>query len=52
MIRVSRTALAKRRHFGRFAASIPLIAVFFTVSALGEMLGYLLGPGSSLARVE
>jgi hypothetical protein len=52
MVRVCRAALAKRRHVGRFAASIPLIAVFFTVGAFGEMLGYLFGPGSSLARVE
>lgn len=52
MARVVRTALAKRRNLGRFAASLPLIAVFFAVGALGEMLGYLFGPGSSLARVE
>jgi hypothetical protein len=52
MIRVSRTVLAKKRHVGRFVASIPLLGVFFTVTALGEMLGYLFGPGTSLARVE
>lgn len=52
MARVVRTALAKRRNLGRFAASLPLIAVFFAVGALGEMLGYLFGPGSSLGRVE
>jgi hypothetical protein len=52
MARITRTALAKKRHLGRFAAALPLIAVFLTVGAYGEMLGYLLGPGSSLERVE
>ncbi len=52
MARVTRTALAKRRHLGRFVAAMPLIAVFFTVGAYGELMGYLFGPGSSLGRVE
>ena len=50
--RVARQALAKRRHLGRFAASVPLIALFYTVGAVGEMVGYLIGPGDSLSRVE
>jgi hypothetical protein len=50
--RVTRTALAKKRHLGRFAASIPLIVLFYTVGAAGEMIGYLIGPGDSLSRVE
>jgi hypothetical protein len=52
LLRVTKTALAKRRHLGRFFAALPLIAVFLTVGAFGEMLGYLFGPGSSLGRVE
>ncbi len=51
-LRVTRTALAKGRHLGRFAASLPLIALFYTVGAAGEMVGYLIGPGESLSRVE
>ena len=51
-LRVTRTALGKRRHLGRFAASLPLIALFYTVGAAGEMVGYLVGPGDSLSRVE
>ncbi len=51
-LRVTRTALAKRRHLGRFAASLPLIALFYTVGAAGEMIGYLTGPGDSLSKVE
>ncbi len=52
LFRVTRTAMAKRRHVGRFLAAVPLIALFFAVGAVGEMLGYLFGPGKSLARVE
>jgi hypothetical protein len=52
LARVARTALAKGRHLGWFAASLPLVALFLTVGAVGEMVGYLLGPGSSLERVE
>ena len=52
MARITRTALAKGRHLGRFAAALPLVALFLTVGAYGEMLGYLFGPGTSLERVE
>jgi hypothetical protein len=52
MSRITRTALAKGRHLGRFAAALPLVALFLTVGAYGEMLGYLFGPGTSLERVE
>ena len=52
MARIARAALVKRRHLGPFAASLPLIALFLTVGAVGEMIGYLIGPGRSLERVE
>ncbi len=52
LLRVTKTALAKNRNLGHFAASIPLIALFYTVGAAGEMIGYLVGPGDSLSRVE
>jgi hypothetical protein len=39
MFRVTRTALAKGRHLGQFAASLPLIALFYTVGAAGESIG-------------
>ncbi len=51
-LRATRTVLAKRRDRARFAACLPLIALFFTVGAAGEMIGYLVGPGDSLGRVE
>jgi hypothetical protein len=52
MLRVTKNVLAKRRHVGRFLVCSPLVALFFTVGAMGEMSGYLFGPGSSLDRVE
>ncbi len=52
MARVTRTVLRKRRHLARFAAASPLVLLFLTVGALGEMVGYLFGPGASLEKVE
>jgi len=51
-LRVTKTALAKRRHLDKFVACLPLIALFYTIGAAGEMIGYLIGPGDSLSRVE
>jgi hypothetical protein len=50
--RVARTVLRKRRHLGRFVLVSPLVALFLTVGACGEMIGYLFGPGTSLEKVE
>jgi hypothetical protein len=50
--RVARTVLGKRRHVGRFLAVSPLVVLFLTVGAIGEMIGYLFGPGASLDYVE
>ena len=50
--RVARTVFRKRRHWARFAIVSPLVALFLTVGAAGEMVGYLLGSGASLDKVE
>jgi hypothetical protein len=50
--RVTRTVLQKRRHLGRFVLAAPLVVLFLTVGACGEMVGYLLGAGASLEKVE
>lgn len=50
--RVTRTVLSKRRHLARFVVVSPLVALFLTVGAVGEMMGYLIGPGDSLEKVE
>ncbi|HEV3168320.1 MAG TPA: glycosyltransferase [Isosphaeraceae bacterium] len=52
LARVTGQVLRKRRHPGWFVASLPLLGVFFTVGAAGEMVGYLFGPGASLEHVE
>jgi hypothetical protein len=52
MTRVTKTVLSKKRNLGWFLASSPLVALFLTVGAVGEMVGYLFGPGSSLDKVE
>lgn len=52
LARVSKTVFAKKRHLGKFVACLPLIALFMSVGAVGEMMGYFLGAGRSLDRVE
>lgn len=41
----------KRQHLGTLVKSLPLIATFVVSWGAGEVVGYLLGPGDSLARV-
>ena len=50
--RAARQTIRKGRNLGRFAACLPLLALFFAVGALGEMIGYFAGPGASLDHVE
>jgi hypothetical protein len=51
-LRVARTVLCKRRHLGRFVVAAPLVVLFHTIGACGEMIGYLFGAGASLEKVE
>lgn len=50
--RLIRNILAKRRMYSRLVLSLPLLALFTLVWAIGEMAGYALGPGDALLRVE
>ena len=52
LARITRQTLRKRRNLGWFAACLPLLALFLSVGAVGEMMGYLVGPGKSLEHVE
>jgi hypothetical protein len=51
-LRVAKTVFQKKRRLGLFMVTLPLVGLFFTVGAAGEMIGYLIGPGDSLSRVE
>jgi hypothetical protein len=50
--RAARSVLQKGRHRALFVVCSPLLMSFFLVGAIGEMAGYLFGPGSSLEKVE
>jgi glycosyltransferase involved in cell wall biosynthesis len=43
--------VAKKRHRSELVRSLPLLALFVTSWALGEVVGYWAGPGDSLAKV-
>lgn len=51
MYRTVSRVLAKRRHRAELIRSLPLLAVFVTSWALGELVGYVAGPGDALAKV-
>ena len=51
--RVARNVLIeKRRCYRQFVLAIPSLTAFWVSYAIGEFVGYLLGPGSSLSRIE
>lgn len=50
--RVTRKVMSKGRNVGQYLRVSPLVALFLTVGAVGEMAGYLIGPGGSLDKVE
>lgn len=50
--RMSKQILQKQRHVKQFVLSIPYLVPFLVSYAVGEFVGYLLGPGTSLLKVE
>ena len=52
LLRVLRCALGKRRNLREFVLGLPVICLFVTSWAAGEIVGYLAGDGGSLVRVE
>lgn len=52
LFRMGRQVFKKKRHRVVFIKSFPIQAVFMVSYTLGEFVGYLLGPGNSLVKVE
>jgi GT2 family glycosyltransferase len=52
LFRIARCVISKRRNFRELLLGLPAILLFVLSWAAGEMVGYLAGPGDSLARVE
>jgi GT2 family glycosyltransferase len=50
--RIFRCVRSKQRNLREFLLGLPVILLFVFSWALGELSGYLTGPGDSLARVE
>ncbi|MFZ5610035.1 MAG: glycosyltransferase [Pseudomonadota bacterium] len=42
----------KRRHYRAWLSALPTLIPFLIIWSIGEMAGYLLGPGDALARIE
>jgi glycosyltransferase involved in cell wall biosynthesis len=51
LFRTVSRVVSKGRHRTELVRSLPLLAVFVVSWALGEMVGYVAGPGDSLAKV-
>ena len=52
LCRLGRNCMAKPSMRGEFLISLPLLAFYAFVAALGEAAGYLAGPGTSLGKVR
>jgi hypothetical protein len=52
LFRIGRCVIGKRRNLREFLLGLPVIVLFVVAWAAGELVGYLAGPGGSLARVE
>jgi len=47
LLRISRRVLTKKQHLWQFALSLPYILIFMIAWAIGECVGYAIGPGDS-----
>jgi glycosyltransferase involved in cell wall biosynthesis len=52
LCRIASQVTSKRRHYKLFILSLPLLLLYGVSYAFGEFIGYLIGPGQSLAKVE
>ncbi len=51
-IRTIRSVVAKRRHLRHLVVSLPLLGIFVTSWAVGEIVGYWFGAGDALSKVR
>jgi hypothetical protein len=52
LVRIVRNALAKREVLPELPRTLPYLIIFTIIWALGEMVGYVRGPGDALVRIE
>lgn len=52
LLRIIRRVIATRRYYAELVRSLPLLVLFVCAWAVGEAVGYAVGPGDALARVR
>src|SRR6266436_2195793 len=52
LVRIVRNLMSKKQFLAQFARALPLMTVFVLIGACGEVVGYILGPGDALSRIE
>ena len=52
LFRSTKQIRAKNRFAGEFRSAMPTLLIFYVIWAYGEMIGYILGSGDALARIE
>ncbi len=52
LLRICRNLIVKKRLTVQFVRALPYLMVFVVVWACGELVGYALGPGDALSRIE
>lgn len=52
MARITKNVVKRKRHLSWFVRALPLVLVFSVMWSIGELVGYLTGPGDSLLRVR
>jgi hypothetical protein len=52
LLRIGRNLMAKKRLIRQFVRALPYLTVFVLIWALGELVGYVTGPGDALSRIE
>lgn len=52
VLRLTRNVVRRRRHVGWYIRSFPLVVLFSVAWSVGELVGYVAGPGDSLLKVK